>query len=411
MKQTNRVSIEFSLLWKSKYGTHKDRYFAAKIDSWRDIFPSDLKENIFKLEEKKTYKQNFKPGILTSSYKTSNIIEFKKRALEQNHKNSKTDFCLGRFYPKGIAWSGLKCFKDDINPFRLVDMKDGIFTADTNHPLSKYPLGIKARLTERLNTFEERGGECNDIAELVTNNGPGMQIPYPDLNTDFYTSYPFKRTNEDNDSIFYQSERMVNHLDTTAINQVKDIYSQNLFSGMKILDLMSSWTSHIPANIKNCHITGLGLNKKELQANKQLSEIILHDLNLDIVLPLKDNQFDAVICTSSIEYLIRPLEIIKEVARVLKPQGVLIIVFSNRWFEGKQIISWSDMHDFERLGYVLDLYLKSDEFDNLQTESIRGLQRPLDDKYINERLTSDPVFAVLGKKKKCSTQGKVRLYG
>jgi SAM-dependent methyltransferase len=103
-----------------------------------------------------------------------------------------------------------------------------------------------------------------------------------------------------------------------------------------------------------------------------------------------------VICTASIEYLVRPIQVITEVARVTKPGGVFISTFSDRWFPGKEILPWPDMHPFERLGLVLDYYLKTDAFENLHTESIRGLPRPPDDIHIKETVISDPVFAVWG---------------
>ena len=122
----------------------------------------------------------------------------------------------------------------------------------------------------------------------------------------------------------------------------------------------------------------------------------MHDLNQNPILPFEDNDFDAVICTASIEYLIQPLEVMAEVGRVTKPGGVFITAFSDRWFLGKEISMWSEMHEFERQGLVLDYFIKSKAFENLHTESIRGLPRPSDDNHIMERFTSDPIFAVWG---------------
>ena len=97
---------------------------------------------------------------------------------------------------------------------------------DTNHPLSNYPLTLEAKLLEKLATPEERGGSSNDIADMLTSNGPGMQPPYPGTATNFYSTYPFKRMNDEDDNIFYSSPRMVNHLDDMAISQIKSIYSK-----------------------------------------------------------------------------------------------------------------------------------------------------------------------------------------
>jgi len=197
--------------------------------------------------------------------------------------------------------------------------------------------------------------------------------------------------------LFYNKPRFENHLDDLAIKKIKSIYLKYLQPNTKILDLMSSWKSHIPDILENNKIIGLGLNKQELMKNKDLYDYVIHDLNFDFQLPFIENEFDAVICTSSIEYLIKPLEVTKEVVRVVKPGGVFITTFSDRWFNGKEILLWSDLHKFERLGFVLDLYIKSGKFKKLKTISIRGFPRPYNDKHINIRNTSDPIFAVCGK--------------
>ena len=94
------------------------------------------------------------------------------------------------------------------------------------------------------------------------------------------------------------------------------------------------------------------------------------------------------------------IEVTKEVVRVTKPGGIFITTISDRWFNGKEITIWSDLHKFERLGFILDLYLKCGKFENLKTISIRGFRRPFNDKHINTRTESDPIFAVIGKVKK-----------
>jgi len=169
-----------------------------------------------------------------------------------------------------------------------------------------------------------------------------------------------------------------------------------LSSGTKLLDLMGSWTSHLPDTLENVDATGLGLNEAELRANPRLSNIAVHDLNRDHRLPFADNMFDAVICTASIGYLTAPIEVVTDVARVTRPGGIFVATFSDRWFPGKEIRLWPELHPFERVGLVLDIFRKTGAFENLHTESVRGWPRPADDKYISERPISDPIFAVWG---------------
>jgi SAM-dependent methyltransferase len=168
---------------------------------------------------------------------------------------------------------------------------------------------------------------------------------------------------------------------------------------MQVLDLMSSWQSHLPENLNLRRTVGLGLNERELRKNPQLTELMVQDLNVNSSLPFESNSFDAAICTVSVEYLIDPLAVFEEVSRVLRTDGYFSVTFSNRWFPTKAIKIWKELHEFERMGLVLEYFLRSGGFKNLQTYSIRGLPRPHDDKYFPDLLFSDPIYAVWGQKK------------
>ena len=191
---------------------------------------------------------------------------------------------------------------------------------------------------------------------------------------------------------------MVHHLDAMALTQIEGLYRRLLPKGARILDLMSSWTSHIGADLAPDRVTGLGMNQVELDANRLLAERIVHDLNLDPRLPLPDEAFDAVICTVSVEYLIKPQEVFAEVRRVLRPGGRFVVTFSNRWFPPKVIKVWQDVHELERVGLVMEYFLRDGGFIDLQTWSMRGLPRPLDDKYADRMAKSDPIYAVWGER-------------
>ena len=165
-----------------------------------------------------------------------------------------------------------------------------------------------------------------------------------------------------------------------------------------MLDLMSSWVSHLPKSLKLKSVDGLGLNELELAANERLTRHEVHDLNAAPVLPYDSDQFDAVICTVSVEYLTQPFEIFNEVARVLRPEGVFILTFSNRWFPPKVVNIWKGLHEFERMGLILEYFSHDKKFKNLETLSIRGYPRPIHDKYFSVTRLADPVYAVWGYK-------------
>jgi SAM-dependent methyltransferase len=243
----------------------------------------------------------------------------------------------------------------------------------------------------------ERGGSSVDWMEVLT-TGPGMQARWQRRQTEFFDSNAFKRDDETPDSRFYSEPRYVQHIDETAVEMVRNTYGRFLKDDMRVLDLMSSWKSHLPENINFARLVGLGLNKRELNKNPRLSESIVQDLNQNSELPLESNSFDAVVCTVSVEYLIDPLAVFAEVSRVLRPDGYFIVTFSNRWFPTKAIKIWQELHEFERMGMVLEYFLRSGGFKDCQTYSIRGLPRPHDDKYYPDIWYSDPIYAVWGQK-------------
>ncbi|MDP2108139.1 MAG: methyltransferase domain-containing protein, partial [Rhodocyclaceae bacterium] len=123
---------------------------------------------------------------------------------------------------------------------------------------------------------------------------------------------------------------------------------------------------------------------------------IVHDLNTAPELPCASGRFDLVLCALSVEYLIRPVEVFREVARVLKPGGIFLVTFSERWFPPKAITLWGELHPFERMGLALDYFRRSGDFVDLATESLRGLPRPPDDKYYRMTKLADPIYAVWG---------------
>jgi len=221
-----------------------------------------------------------------------------------------------------------------------------------------------------------------------------MQVPHPDVATDFEVDDPFARLDERADRLFYHSPRLVQHLDAQARAQVTGVYARFLQPGMRVLDLMSSWVSHLPDMALD--VTGLGMNAEELRENPRLTGRTVHDLNEQPELPYPDAQFDAVVCTASVEYLVKPLEVFRAVRRVLKPGAPFVLTFSERWFPPKVIALWPMLHPFERLGLVLDTFTKSGAFRSLGSETARGWPRPEDDKYANQFAEADPLYAAWG---------------
>ncbi len=139
----------------------------------------------------------------------------------------------------------------------------------------------------------------------------------------------FRREDEHPDPLFYAEPRLTVHIDDDAIAAVTATYAELLPEGGVILDLMSSWRSHLPPAARYARVVGLGLNTEEMADNPQLDEYVVHDLNVDPRLPFAAATFDGCCVTVSVQYLTRPVEVFREVNRVLKPASPFVLTYSN----------------------------------------------------------------------------------
>lgn len=391
------ASIEFSLCWQSSAIFHTDCFFARKVNFYRDIFPKKIIDLLMgKRSGDKVESSNIMKEIV-SPYAQDYEFSIEQRQFDRLYAPLTTEPRFGRFYPKGLLKAIAGIFKGNSEPFRCTGISDAAITVDFNHPLSQINGDLTMVIKDVRRNSGILGGSCTDWMEHIT-SGTGMQTRCHGNPTDFFSDEPFRRINEYGDAGFYKEPRLVTHIDDTAISVISDLYGQILRNGMKVLDLMSSWRSHVPKNLKLDSLIGLGLNREEMLQNPQLTDHVIHDLNRDPLLPFADNEFDAVICTVSVEYLIHPFELFSEIARILKKDGYFIVTFSNRWFPPKVIRIWTELNDFERMGIVLEYFLRTGLYENLNTFSMRGLPRNEDDQYYLKIPYSDPVYAVWGQK-------------
>jgi SAM-dependent methyltransferase len=392
------VDLFFQLNWCSHGVAHTDSYSARQVNLWRDILPCGLKDRLLGKRSGDSVSLGMSTSGRCASEMRSNLIEIEQRQFAPIPDNSASLLPrLGRFYPRGVLKDVTGAFRADRTPFRVVDRNNGRVTIDMAHPLSGKPIDLSVTIGAIAAKPYERGGALNHWGEIIT-DGVGMQARWQDLLTHFFDDTPFARCDASPDHQFYAKPRLVQHLDDMAIDVVRQIYARFLRKGMRVLDLMSSWQSHLPDDFELRQLSGLGLNATELEKNPRLSDRIVHDLNQSPRLPYADASYDLVVCTVSVEYLVRPFEVLAEVARVLRPGGVFATVFSNRWFPTKAVRIWTELHEFERMGLVLEYFRNVHLFNDLHSYSVRGLARPADDKYIGQTPYSDPVYAVWGRR-------------
>ena len=190
----------------------------------------------------------------------------------------------------------------------------------------------------------------------------------------------FDRAEPSPDPDFYSWPRLVTHIDDQAIAVVGALYDELGIRG-EVLDLMGSWVSHFRS--PPARLTVLGMNAEELAANPVAAATVVHDLNADPRLPFADESFDAAVCCVSVDYLTRPVEVFREVARVIRPGGTYACTFSNRCFPTKAIRGWLSSTDDQHCELVRTYFALSGGWAEPRSERRTPLIYP-----------GDPLFAV-----------------
>src|SRR5580700_10615576 len=196
----------------------------------------------------------------------------------------------------------------------------------------------------------------------------------------------FTKIDAEEDEIFYEPSRLVCHIDDGAIAALTEFYRATLPAGGVLLDLMSSWVSHLPPEIDYAEVIGHGMNATELAVNPRLTRWFVQNLNRETTLPLPDTTGDAAMVCVSIQYLQQPVAVLREVARVLRRGAPLVISFSNRCFWTKAVAIWRTLDDAGHARLV-ELYLRHAGFERIETHQLA--------EWVED--VSDPMTAVVGR--------------
>ena len=162
----------------------------------------------------------------------------------------------------------------------------------------------------------------------------------------------FARHDESPDDVFYSFPRKVVHIDDDAIAALGRLYAEVLPRGGRLLDVMSSWRSHLPDEVPFAEVVGLGMNAEEMAEDPQLTRFVVHDLNREPRLPFAPESFDGTVCAVSIQYVIHPVPVFQEVRRVLRPGAPFVLSFSNRCFPTKAVAVWLGSSDEDHMELV-----------------------------------------------------------
>src|SRR5271155_5412729 len=196
----------------------------------------------------------------------------------------------------------------------------------------------------------------------------------------------FTKLDAEEDELFYEPPRLVCHIDDGAIAALTEFYRVALPAGGVLLDLMSSWVSHLPPEIDYAEVIGHGMNETELAANPRLTRWFMQNLNRETRLPLADASVDAAMVCVSIQYLQQPVAVLREVARVLRADAPLVISFSNRCFWTKAVAIWRSLDDAGHARLV-EVFLRHAGCERIETHQLA--------EWVED--VSDPMTAVVGR--------------
>ncbi|MBT7444557.1 MAG: methyltransferase domain-containing protein [Methylococcales bacterium] len=387
---TNTMAFELS--WQHNGIKHSMVTINYKVNLWRDIFPFALDGKLKGLKVGDVFSHDFTPGNFIPEFDKYLATSVRTKQFNTTHRlNTIIEPKVGRFYPKGFIAGTHNIYPEDITPFRITAIDDKI-SIDLNHALAQTAVSFKGQILDIWMAKALRGGSCNDIAELASKDA-GLQCQYQDQETDFWSGIPFARMMDSDDAKFYSKTHTENDVDGTAQGILQQAYRQLLTPSDTILDLMTGRQSYLIEH--SGEVIGLGLNDAAMCENSELESHFIHDVNATPELPFSNNQFDSAICSFSVEYLTQPIAVFEQIKRTVKPGGLFAIAISNRYQQEKVTQLWQDLHEQERVGFVLEL-MKKAGFDNLNSWSLNGLYRPDDDPRIKQSVFADPIFVIWG---------------
>ena len=193
----------------------------------------------------------------------------------------------------------------------------------------------------------------------------------------------FTKQDPADDLLFYAPPRLVTHIDDGATAALTNFYRHLLPDGGHVLDLMSSWVSHLPTDCRFAGVVGHGMNADELAANPQLTQWFVQDLNQTPALPREAGSFDAALCCVGVQYLQRPGAVFADVRRLLIAGAPFIVSFSNRCFPTKAIAIWRAL-DISGHAALVKLYLERAGFGDVRVDLLA------------DGRTGDPLVAITG---------------
>lgn len=344
-------ALEFTIHWENDGVIHEERFLGRKFNAVNDIFPRGMRDALEGKKEGESVAFTYEPRMCIPRFKENLVItlgldRLRKKTIDGRPIIPK----VGRFYPQGHINGLVDIYPDTLTPFRMVELTDETFTADRNHPLANMTVTIEARIQYLEKLDSGTFGSLTHWREKTCDWGPGMQTRLNNTPTDFFLPSFFDQHTPDN-----------------PVPNPPSVYG-------KAMD-----------------------NFKAVAANHLKKAKRIHDFSHS---SKPDGEFDGAQCFHAIEYMTDPISSLKEIAAHLAQGAPVVIGFSNKYDQSKAIQGWQEIHEFERMGLVLEYLRQAGLDENAGTVSIRNDWRPKDDPlFLETRGVSDPIYIVYGHKK------------
>ncbi len=388
------IAANIGLSWQAVDCSFIDWLYLAQIRLGRDQLPTGLEAQLIGSKRGRQIDYLYPAGQLVAGWRPDRQFDLQRTQFEARaDRLSPVKARLGRFYPADYFRHIATELEAVTNPCRIVRVNADMLTVDCNHPLSQHEIKLIVQLEAiyPANAGDRQTGR--DISAMVCDQGPGMQDRLAQQDRDFFSAECLQRQDEGDDAEFFREPSLNPFWDQTALLEVSRLYQQLIPPQADILDLMAGVHSPLQQTDLDCaSVHCAGLNAEELAHNPVCSERQVLNVNQIRVLPYADRQFDVVLIHAAVEYVTQPQLLCREISRVLKPAGRIIISFTNRYLSGKAIRCWTEAYDFERPAIVLSYLRSTGDFTNFSSYSQRGLSRPVDDRLSPGLQNSDPVF-------------------
>ena len=345
-------AIEFTIAWGKNGLTHEERFLGRRFNPVNDVFPRGMREALEGKRAGESVTMTYEPRMCIPRHKDSLVQTFDLDRLRPKTVDGRPIIPLeGRFYPQGHINGLLDVYPDTLTPFRLIGLDDDSFTADRNHPLAAIPVTITAAIQYVEKREAGTYGSLTHWRETTCDWGPGMQAMHGDEPTTFHHPAFFDRI-DGSDTEFTPPV-----MDDKARENLEAIQARFIRPDMRVLDF------------------SLGTTRPT-------------------------GKYDAAVCVCSVEYMTRPVDILRYVAHFLASGAPVIIAFTNRHDPNRVVRGWTELHEFERMGLTLEYLRVANLFENAGTVSMRNDWRERNDpRFLETRGVSDPVYVAYGHKK------------